>query len=296
MTVIDYHPSAERGKSLRNVFARPYEWVFKRNDRPVNVSVAGQITVTMPARFAGYDWEHYQPESVRAVLRWARQNPTGVLLDIGRTGGVDIGHGVGIYSLIVLTASPHTEAVVFDSALPRLAEARQLCAYVEDNRLSAVYGFIGDPGRESMPLSDAIARTNTHFRAAAAWGGLGMRRYASPFGPPGSFRSPDDLLLCDDLLSIDELSLSQAFANRPILIRSHEHVLQLVVVERAEYLIWKTEPVFLLTIDPQARDMFGNVRANLRRGLECRGYEVSCLEAESEEQWWCQKPASSRNS
>src|SRR5256885_3284167 len=70
-----YNDGSKRPKLTRGIPVRPSRWILRSADRPVEVSVGRQIMVKMPARFAGYDWERYQSESVGAVVRWVRQNP-----------------------------------------------------------------------------------------------------------------------------------------------------------------------------------------------------------------------------
>ncbi len=102
---------------------RGRQWILKADDHAIEVSVGGQIAVKMPARFARYDWQHHQPEAVAAVVQWGRQNPAGVVLDIGRVGGpFEFGDCAGIYSLIALAAGPQIDVVTFDSDLPASLE------------------------------------------------------------------------------------------------------------------------------------------------------------------------------
>jgi hypothetical protein len=273
-----YRPDSKRVELSAHILGRPYQWMLKTDDRAVEVLVGGQIAVRMPARFARYDWQRYQPESVAAVVQWVRQNPRGVVLDIGRPEGTfAVGGAAGIYSLIAFFAGPQIEVVTFDSDLPRLAKVRRLCTYAQSVRLRVVYGFIGDVSTEVIPLSEAIVRTDNHFRAAAAWGGLGMMRYdvrISPFRPV-HFRLLDHLFLQDDLV------------NRPMLIRSHEQGGQVGVLTGAQRLLERARPYLLLTVHPEELRRSGHSREQLQRFLESNGYEFSCLAAGHEERW-CQ--------
>src|SRR6266851_2691208 len=151
---------------LRDIVRKPYQWLLNAGGRDLEVLVGGQIAVRVPAEFARYDWEHYEPESVAAVVKWARQHPHGVVLDVGDSAG--------IYSLIALFASPQIEVVTLDGDLPRLARVRRLCKLAQGERLRLVYGFIGASCTTVLSLSQAVASTEDELRAAAAWGGLGM--------------------------------------------------------------------------------------------------------------------------
>jgi FkbM family methyltransferase len=270
-------PASGRAKlASSNTLGWPKRWMFKIYDPAVEVSVGGQIAVRMPARFAGYDWEHYQPESVAAVVRWVKQNPRGVVLDVGRAGGVlEAGDSAGIYSLIAMSTGPQIEVIAFDPDLPNLTKVRRLCKYAHGARLRVVYGFIGGC-TEAISLFEAITRTNKDLRAAAAWGGLGMMRFrASPFRPV-PFRLLDDLFLQDDLI------------NRPMLIRSHEQGGQLGVLAGGQQLLQRARPDLLLTVHPEDLRRFGHSRQDLQSLLEANNYEVTCLPSSYEEEWWCQ--------
>jgi hypothetical protein len=252
--------------------------ILKTDDYAVEVSVGGQIAVKMPARFARYDWQHHQPEAVAAVVQWVRQNPAGLVLDIGPTGApFEFADCAGIYSLIALAAGPQIEVVAFDSDVSRLARIRRLCDYARGGRLRFVYGFIRETSTEVISLSQAIARTDDDLRSAAAWGGLGMLRYdvrVSPFRKT-HFRSLDQLFLQEELI------------NRPMLIRSQLTWGQLGMLRGAQRLLKKCHPCVLLTVDPQDLRAYGHSREEIQRFLESEDYEVRSLAVGDEEHWWC---------
>ena len=276
---------SDRAGLSSRIFGRLYRWMLQKHDRAIEISVGSQVAVRMPAQFARYHWEQYQPESVAAVVGWARQNPMGVVLDIGRLGAECEEVPVGIYSLIALFASPQVEVIAFDSDLIRLAKLRRLCKYAQGARLRAVYGFIGGTSTEVVTISEAIARTDNDFRAAAAWGGLGMMRYDVRINP---FQAIPFRLL-------DHLFLQNALANRPVLIRSQQRGEQLGVLIGARRLLEKMRPHLLLTVHPQELSRYGNSREKVQSFLERMGYEFRCLAiGGDEEYWWCQFKAANR--
>ncbi len=254
---------------LKEVLRKPYQWLLNTGGRDLEVLVGGQIAVRVPAEFARHDWEHYEPESIAAVVGWARQHPRGVVLDVGSSDG--------IYSLIALFASPQIEVVTLDCDLPRLARVRRLCKLAQGARLRLVYGFISASCTAVLSFSQAVASTEKELRAAAAWGGLGMLGYDVRFNPS---RIVHFQVL--DFLFRDE------FIDRPMLIRSHAGADQMGLLRGGLSLLRRARPDLLLTIAPEDLACYGHSVEQIQEFLGSIGYDWDCIAIDHEQRWWCQ--------
>jgi hypothetical protein len=245
---------------------------------PINLSVGGKIVVPLPPQFGRHDWQDYEPEAVGAVIQWVKQNPNGVVVDIGDpgTGGVH-----GIYSLIALVAGSQIEVIRIDSDLPRLKQVRRLCKYAQQRqRLRFVYGILaGGMTSELASLSKAIAITEGHFRAAAAWGGLGMLRYDVRFNV---FRPLQCRLL-------DDLFLKEHAVNRPMLIRSEQGAHQYTLLLGGRQLLQKAHPYLILKVSSERSLRYaGHSREETQTFLEEQGYRIQSFFVGQDEHWRCE--------
>jgi hypothetical protein len=252
---------------LRDILRKPYQWLLSMGGRDLEVLVGAQIAVRVPAEFARYDWEQYEPESIATVVGWARQHPRGVVLDVGGSAG--------IYSLIALFASPQIDVVNLDGDLPRLARVRRLCKLAQSKRLRLVHGFIGASCTAVMSLSQAVAFTENELRAASAWGGLGMLRYDTRLNPS---RIVQVQVL--DFLFRDE------FIDRPMLIRAHAGADQMGLLRGGLSLVERARPDLLLTIAPEDLACYGYSVEQIQGFLGSIGYDWDCID--HKQQWWCQ--------
>jgi hypothetical protein len=119
---VRHQPALERYDWLWNAARKPYRALFSVGGC-VGVSMGG-VTVKMPAEFAAFNWESYEPEAFQEAALWIRDNPNGLILDVGSA--------VGGFSALALFASETSEVVAFDSDLGSLvafANMRRGSAY-----------------------------------------------------------------------------------------------------------------------------------------------------------------------
>jgi hypothetical protein len=256
-------------RPLRDLLRKPCQWLLGVGGRDLEVLVAGQIAVRVPAEFARYDWENYEPESIGRVVEWARQHPRGVLLDLGNSAG--------IYSLVALFAGPQIEAVTVIGDLPRLARVRHLCKNTQGERLQLVYGIVGAACTSVLSLSKAVAVTESNLRAAAAWGGLGMLGY--------DFRLNPGLIVDFHVL---HFLFQDEFIDRPMLIRSHAGADQMDLLRGGLSLLQRARPDLLLTIAPDDLRRYGYSVGQIQEFLGSINYNWNRIAIGPPQQWWCQ--------
>src|SRR5689334_16301658 len=104
---IRHAPVLERQSWLWNLVRAPYHRVLGVRGNGVRISVSGAVDIRIPPEFCGSGWDTYEPESICALVDWARRHPGGLILDVGCA--------VGLYSAVSLFTDYSTRVIAFDS-------------------------------------------------------------------------------------------------------------------------------------------------------------------------------------
>jgi FkbM family methyltransferase len=134
--------------------------------------VMGGVEVQIPTEFAAFNWETYEPETFLQATNWIRENPNGLVLDLGCA--------TGAFSAAALFASETSTVVAFDSDLASLVATRRFCKNAKGNRLRTVYGFVTDMNSvENANLAEAARQTESLLRKTLLSGDPDTTRYVN---------------------------------------------------------------------------------------------------------------------
>jgi FkbM family methyltransferase len=260
-------PGLEGLEGLWNVARRPYHRLLNAAGG-VQIDVAGGVTIRIPAEFSGYDWEHYEPETVRLAADWARAHSGGLFLDIGCS--------IGIFSAVALFANPTIEVLAFDSDLASLVATRRFCRYAAHAPLT-VQALVADRGGKHG-LAEAVHETERAIAASGLTGDLGTTRYICIGGQEDGI--PRHAL--DDLLADEPLD------GRPVLLKCDVEGAELLVLQGARGLLACRQSALLMSIHPPVLADYGTSREGVAAFIRSFGYEIDVVAIDHEEHWWCQ--------
>lgn len=268
---IRHLPGLRRAEWIWSLLRKPYHWLLNSGGSGVEVVIGNTFPIRMPAEFAGWEWERFEPETIEVFSRWVRSHSGGLVLDVGSS--------VGIFSAVALFADPAVEAVAFDSDLASLAAARRMCKHASGRRLRLVHGFLGQTPTESMSLDSAVLSTEASLMQAGVRGDVGTTQFICLNDPEA--RS----IPCRRL---DDLFATEVFDRRPVLMKCDVEGAELLVLYGAENLLRHARPDLLLSVHPPALPSYGHSREGVRKFLETMGYDIQFLATDHEEHWWCE--------
>jgi FkbM family methyltransferase len=265
---IRHLPGLENLDGLWNAVRGPYQRLLNTGGG-IEIVVPGGVKIRIPAEFAGFDWEHYEPESLRLVADWARRHDDGLFLDIGSA--------TGIFSAVMLFANPRIEVIAFDSDLASIAQTRQFCRYAK-GRLQLVHGFVAEAGSQ-ISLDRAVAATTAELLRLNPTGDIGTTRYICLEDPTFADIRRN---------ALDDLFTGDVSNRRPILIKCDVEGAELRVLHGAQKLLEQHQPDLLLSVHPPALPQHGHSRAEIAEFLRRMQYSISVVAIDHEEHWWCQ--------
>jgi FkbM family methyltransferase len=255
---------------LWNLLRPPYQALFKAAHGDIAVSMGG-VRVRIPGEFAAFYWENYETEAFHQVVGWIRENPQGLVLDVGCADGA--------FSATALVASETASVVAFDSDLASLAATRRFCRYAKGDRLQTVYGFITDTSSiETQTLAGTVRQTDGFLRKMASCGNPRPRRYVN-------IATADDRDIPSNTLD----SLLAGHPPRPILIKCDVEGAEMLVLEGSRMLLTSRHPALLLSIHPEMLPDYGYVKDDVSTFLRECGYAIDVIAIGHEEHWWCRK-------
>jgi FkbM family methyltransferase len=262
-------PVFERWHWLRNVVRPLYEYLLDAGGQGVVVHVGGCALVRLPAMWASYEWERYEPETIRAALTWATGNPGGLFLDIGCS--------VGIFCAVVRFASPSIDAIGFDSDLASLKATRVMCKHAPSGTLRLVYGFVSESGSGNS-LASAEADTETALSLSSASGRPDSTRYIN-LGDAADI----------PLNTIDDLFVGTPERTGSILLKCDIEGAELFMLRGARQFLMTRSPYLLLSVHPGILPQHQQSTEDVRQFLMEAGYTVRLLAIDHEEHWWCSR-------
>jgi FkbM family methyltransferase len=253
-----------------DVVRTPYKALLNIGGRGVKIIVGGAAPVQIPAEFAGFSWEEYEPETVAAFSAWVKHHPGSLVLDVGSS--------FGVFGVVALFADSNAEVVAFDSDLASLAAAQRVCHYASGSRLHLVWGFIAEKASEFHSLQQAIAQTveilsQSGFR-------LGATQYTC---------LTDDDIGAIPIRRLDDLFYGLPFTSGQVLIKCDVEGAELLVLRGAEALLRSTAPVLLLSVHPRTLPRYGYSVGDVDEFLHRLGYSIRVLSVDHEEHWWCER-------
>jgi FkbM family methyltransferase len=260
-------PLLERWDWLWNALRLPYEYFLEAGGRGVLIHVGGHAKVRIPAAWASYEWQTYEPETVRAASKWAGENPGGLFLDIGCS--------VGIISAVVRFAGQSIETIAFDSDLASLQATRAMCKHAPSGTLRLVYGFVSESG-SGKNLASAEADTDTALSLSRATGKPGSTRYMN-LGDRTDIPSN----------TIDDLLLGELTQAGPVLLKSDIEGAELFMLRGAKQFLLKRNAYLLISVHPTILPRYHQSPEDVRQFLTGIGYKIHVLGVDHEEHWWC---------
>lgn len=264
---IRHLPVLERCNWLWNAVRAPYSALFNGGGK-VKV-VMGGVEVQIPTEFAAFNWETYEPETFLHAANWIRENPDGLVLDLGCA--------TGAFSAAALFASETSKVVAFDSDLASLVATRRFCENATGGRLQVVYGFVADKNSaEGLNLAEAVRRTDGLLRETPLSGDPGTTRYVN------ISTTEDKDIPCWTLDAL--LSESQPGA---VLIKCDVEGAEMLVLQGAREFISSHRPTLLLSVHPEMLSEYGYSREDVGQFLCEFGYTVDVISIDHEEHWWC---------
>ncbi len=264
-------PGLEQAEWLWDALRKPYHWVLDSSGQGVTILVGGSVPVKVPIEFIGGNWEVFETEAVGAFVKWVRNHPAGVVLDVGSS--------IGLYSAVALFAGTGVEVIAFDSDLPSLAALRRLCQHADRRRLRLVHGLVGEKADQLDTIEKALIVTETELDVIPE---LSPTRYIC-LEPGGC--SPDEVAI--PCRRLDDLFPSDGSGKREMLIKCDVEGAELHILRGAEKLIGCHRPDLLLSVHPETLPYYGHSKQMVSDYLRRSGYEVDCLAVDHEEHWWC---------
>jgi FkbM family methyltransferase len=244
--------------ALRPLYNVAYR--FSGNGLPVRVGDC--VSLRVPPEFSGFDFEGYEPPSVRRFWKWCLANPTALV--------VDIGSSVGVYTVLALSASKQTRVIAIDSDAASLKATSRLVEYCgPQGRLELLWGLLGD-----MPsgLSVTEAAKLTQRAMSKESGALGTTRYVNA-GTPQAALTPTFLL--DDILD---------HAISPALLKIDVKGTEYDVLRGARSILAKFHPEILISVH---RTIDRSLPSKVARLISDFGYQHEVFDIDHEEHWWC---------
>lgn len=232
------------------------------------IIVSNCVKIRVPAEYSGGDWDHYEPETIRSAVNWARNNDHGLFLDIGSA--------TGIFSAAILFTNSDTEVIAFDSDLASLGATRRFCKYA-NGTLRTVFGFVADTGSGNT-ISEAIAQSNLVLLKNKPSGDIGTTKYVC-LDNSADRHIPRNAL--DDLFRFESLEA------RPILIKCDVEGAEQLVLEGARNMLARYHPTLLLSVHPQALPHYGHSKERIFEFVKGLAYKITVVAIDYEEHWWC---------
>jgi len=266
-------PGLRSMDGLWSIMRKPYQRLLDPFNRGVNVLVANECIVRLPAQYTNQDWGSFEPLTVHRVVEWVRAHPRSVLFDIGSAQG--------IYGAIALTVARETDVISFESNIPSLKVCSVVCGLAGDSTRSRfVHGFVSDRHVSGEGLAEAERRTMNELAllnglpdpASQGFACLGDERFSDV-----PVHSLDGLL--SDVTEFD---------NRDILIKCDIEGAELVALRGGMKSLARLRPVICLSVHAIDRE---DHAASVLGFLEGLGYKVDEFDVDHERHWWCTPPA-----
>jgi len=232
------------------------------------VPIADEVYARIPPEYSGVDWETYEPESIRALVAWARRNPGSLVLDIGCS--------IGVFSLAALFAEPSIRVIAFDADLSSLAATLRVCRYASGNRIDVVYGLLADKAAAFVGLVEALDQTQTILAEKKPTGDVGTTRYVC--------------LTSEEAPFVPKYTLDNLFAAgappQSIFLKCDVEGAELQVLRGAKTFIAVTRPLLLLSVHPEALTQdYGQTVEQVAEFLREIGYHWYVIAIDHEQHW-----------
>jgi FkbM family methyltransferase len=266
---IRHAPPLESMNWLWDRVRKPYQFLIDPTSKGVAVMLGGVERIHIPARFTGYDWERYEPATVRRVAQWVREHPAGIVLDIGASHG--------IYARLVLTISARARVIAFESNVPSLKGLELMCQGPGRDSLLCVHGFISEHHDSELTLDAAVARTSALLAATAEPSASDVVYTLLDVPPVEEIPSH----------SIDGFLDARSVVGHPTLVKCDIEGAELLALRGARRFLTEVQPALSLSVHPDRLKGFGHSVENVAELLMSLGYSVTLLESDWEEHWWC---------
>jgi FkbM family methyltransferase len=257
-------------------FLRRFNWIWDLARIPyhavfdllggVPIVVGGDaVTINIPAKFSGADYEHYETQSIAKVVEWCRSHRDGLFVDIGCSHG--------IYSAAALAAG-NSNLVALDSDMSSLKQAKLFTSHYRSECISLVWGLVERRHSSGWSLQEAIAQTQKRICLLDVPDEHRTTRYITLESDPERLipRHSIDGLFADQKLRV------------PCCLKCDVEGAEYEVLLGAQAFIESTKPAILLSVHFDFPEL--PIPA-IRSLLEERGYRIEKLPTDHEEHWWC---------